>query len=741
MAQPAQQQTELDIYLNGANADTGAGTSKVVQNLINWSERDNLADEMDRTEIDELKHDLDKQYGEDLLSMKEWKEKYKNAFTLAKMKTHAEIKQKPFQGAAKVMAPYIFEAAVDFNARIISETISVKNPVKAEIFGKDTPQKKARAKRTSRYMNYKLTTNDHWIEDTDTEFMTLPIIGSSYKKTYYDPHTDTNESRLVIGDRLVFSHDAPTFEEARMHTEDLDYTKNDIAANLASDLWIMEDRDKLDEEKINYEFREYHYWHDMDGDGFEEPYIGTYCIDTDEIVRVVARYDEDSIRDFEGKVVSIEQDDYFTQKILIPDPEGKPYGMGWGILLHDIYETINTNVRQLIDAGTLANSASNTGIIAATLEPMLNQPGRMQEGTIELEMGRIRTIQTASGSSLRDSFVQMPFAGPQPALFELMKYLEESARRMAIASFSVEANPGEAASLYLARLQQALKAPNTMTWRVMRGLTKELKKLQKLFYKYGSNEDYNRVLDDYEIIPAQEAPPPQPGQPPQPGTPQQSRPVTHDIRRDFDYRDCDILPTADPSQGSEIERAMKVQAIDQMSDRPYAQGVLNGRELVKRNLESMNEPDIETLMPPPATPQPDPLLEQQKAYMEMERQFRDREMRMKEQELLLKQSKQAIEARKILVELGHEDKKTDAEVANKVADTLKKVAEAAALDMENGLGRLKDAQVTLITDNGDNLNGRLTQGPTATTAGPAIKTAAATPTNAANNIGRPGPLA
>lgn len=663
--------------------ETGDEASAAVSKLLGWAEQDNLIDQFDRKDLDQLKADLSDQYGQDLNTMKGWSKKYDKAFTLAKMKVSEEKKTKPFEGAAKVMMPYVIEAAIDFNARMIPDTIASKTPVKAEVFGRETDEKEARADRVAEFSNYLLSTNKFWKRDTDQEFMALPIVGTSYKKTYYCPLSKRFESRMVKADEIIFSHEAPTFEEAPLITHNVKYTKNDVAAHMSADLWEMKDRERLDDEKTEYDFREYHLWYDLDEDGYQEPYIATYCEETDEIVRVVARYDEEGINELNGEIVCIEADDYFTQKVLIPDPEGKPYGLGWGILLHDIYDSINTNTRMLIDAGALANSASNTGFIAASLSPQLNQPGRMQEGALDMEMGKYKTIQVANGGSFKDSVVQMPFAGPQPVLFQLMQHLEEGARRMSLASFHVESNAGEAATLYLARLQQALKVPNAMIWRVYEGLTEEFRKLHKLIYKYGDDEEYNRVLDDVEV------------QKDERGNTVGEKPVQRSLREDFNYEDCDIVPTADPTQGSEMERMMKAQVLTDMMALPYAQQVLDPREVVERQLKAASEPNIEVLMPPPPPPQPDPMIEQQKAFMAMEAEFRNREMGIKEQELQLKQLKIMQDAQREAAKLGIDTRLGEADVAKKTAEVLRIIAETSALGVETDLARLQSAENTI----------------------------------------------
>ena len=78
-------------------------------------------------------------------------------------------------------------------------------------------------------------------------------------------------------------------------------------------------------------------------------------------------------------------------------------GLGFGILLHDIFDTINTNTRQLIDAGTLANVGNSSGLIASGVQPRGNQANRYQTVLIVSKMScsrmpKPRPIGEPSGS-------------------------------------------------------------------------------------------------------------------------------------------------------------------------------------------------------------------------------------------------------------------------------------------------------------------------------------------------------
>jgi hypothetical protein len=92
-------------------------------------------------------------------------------------------------------------------------------------------------------------------------------------------------------------------------------------------VWLDIDLDQItpdnvatepDTEKY-YTFLEQHKYLDLDGDGYEEPYIVTVEKDSQRVVRIVARYKEDDIREnAAGKIMRITPCMYFADYKFIP---------------------------------------------------------------------------------------------------------------------------------------------------------------------------------------------------------------------------------------------------------------------------------------------------------------------------------------------------------------------------------------------------------------------------------------
>jgi chaperonin GroES len=627
--------------------------------LIKYLDEGNIADELeDNTGTAQKIITL---YDEATASMQPWLKKYKKALSLAKLQPTAngkEVEHKtfPFEGASLTMMPFILEAALDFNSRAAPEIAWSNKIAHAKVYGQNSPDKEDRAVRVSDYMNAQLCEEmPTWRSDQDKGLMILPIIGTTYKRSFFCYEDQSVDSSLLLADQVIFNHDYATFEEAPDRFRVETYTRNQVIGYIRGDQkWDLEE-DALEEDVDNFEFIHAETWVDLDGDGLKEPYTATIFRDSEKIVCLYPRYDDDTVyMNDDGDIVKVVPVESLTQYRFIPDPEGGPMGLGWGILLGPMFETINTNVRQLIDSGTLAITSANSGLISKQMAS--GRGNAVKSGPIEIVMGQLTPVETNGTAPLRDSIVQLPFAGPNTVLFQLMEYLVSSARSMTNATVNAEAQPGEAASLYLARLQQALKVPNVIVMRVYDCCKQELQKIALLNYRHFDDEKYNKVLDLQASV---------------------------SMEKDFDPNDFDVRMVADPSQGSDIERINRAQVIYEMAKDPQQPGqVLNYRKAVLDVLEAMKASNIEELAPEPDPNAKDPMQEmilaQQMAEMEMRK--RDQDLRAQENQfkglkLQLEQQRSAMQAAKEMSELGLAADKQEAEITRLYTQSLKDLVE------------------------------------------------------------------
>ncbi len=640
--------------------------------LLSFLDRNNLVDELidadgDAARIINSYHDANN-------SMQKWRKKYKKALKLAKLEPEADHKTFPFDGASVVMMPFILESMLDFSSRAAPDLVWTKNVVNGRIYGKNTSDKNEREERVAEYMNHQLSEMiPNWRHEYDKALLTLACVGSFYKKTYWDSEIGEVRSDVVSSDELIFNQDYKCFEEAPDKFQLCKYSRNEVISFIRGDQkWAMDEND-FDEDEPDFTFYECYTWLDLDEDGLTEPYIVIICEKNEQIVFVAPYFDEDSIiYNDDGEVIRVKALNYFTPYTFIPDPAGGPLGLGWGILLGPMYDAINTTIRQLIDAGTLSNTAANSGLI--NIDTTTGRGNSIQSGPIEVKMGQLTPVTTRGTSgSLSQNVVQFPFSGPNQTLFQLTDYLIGSSRNLTTAASTIEANAGEAASLYLARLQQGLKVPNAIIMRVYESAKEEFKKIARLNHKHYSDKKYNRVLD---------------------------RDQNYSMEQDFNPKDCDIVMVSDPSKGSELERAARASAVLEEAKVQPAQ-ILNLRQAYIDWLEVMKTPDIDLIAPEP-TGEVDPMQQMFLAQQQMEAEFRNRDMAAKERRLMLEEQRTALEAAKQMSNLGIQADKTESEIALNYAKALKTIVDSNDQKLEQSIATIKNIEESFI---GEDING------------------------------------
>lgn len=647
--------------------------------LIKQLDEGNLVDRLSKLESKTpggIYEEIQGAYESARTSMEGWLKRYNKALKLAKMQPFdssgkdIESKDFPIEGASLAMMPFILEAMLDFSSRASPELVWTDRIVAAKVQGMDQDQfKLKRAERVEAFMNYQLTQEiPGWRNGQDKLVMALPCVGTAYKKTYFDYEEKMVCSDLRMADKVIFDMACHSFADAPNKFEPLTLTRNQVISNIRGNAEWKIDEDKLEKDKKEFEFTEAYIWLDLDEDGLEEPYCAVLWPDSNQIVCLYPNYDEDTITfNDDGEVVKIREKEVYTQYIFLPDPEGGPMGMGWGILLGPTFNAINSLVRQSIDAGVLALTSSNSGLIAQSASSQ-GRGNRQLASQIKVKMGELTPYpMEALNGSLRENVIQFPFAGPSAVLFQLTEYLAEAARRLSVAAYNVEANQGEAASLYLARLQQGLKVPNSIVMRVYEAAKEECKKIALLDYKHHDSKKYNKVLDE---------------------------PQQHIMQKDFDPEDCDIALFADPAQGSDIERVAKAQNVYSlaMEQASAQQNVIALREATVDLLKAQkyDEAAIERLAPKPDPNAPPPKeMQLILAQQQFEAELQQKELALKEQDLALRERKQELEtlkqahqAAKELSELGLKADLDEATITEKYANALKGLVKDAGLTYE-----------------------------------------------------------
>ena len=565
---------------------------------------DNIAEELDEDTLNKIGSKIVDAYEEDLDSRSEWEDRFDKSMDLA-MQT-VEKKSFPWDGASNVKYPILTTAALQFSSRAYPALISGTQVVKGKVSGFDQDGEKHRsAIRVGKHMSYQvLEEMENWEEDMDKLCVILPIVGSVFKKTYFSPTLGHNISELIYPKDLVVNYWTKDLETASRKTHVLELSENDIYERVAMEFYIETDVDTstqtIDEgenersgvkaprdgdDSTPYVFLEQHCFLDLDDDGYAEPYIVTVNLETENVVRIVARWDEEEIQFKEdGTLIRIKPVEYFTKYSFVPNPDGGFYDVGFGMLLGPINNTVNTLINQLVDSGTLNNL--NAGFISKGI--------RIKGGKKSFGLGEWKTV-NSTAEDLRKGIVPLPTKDPSQVLFSLLSMMIDSANKLgSVTDILTGENPGQnqPATTTMAVIEQGLKVFSSIYKRMHRSLKKEFKKLYRLNRLYLPPESYFQVLDLGE------------------------EGAMQIFQMDYSADVTNVQPQADPNVASESQRLMKAQALTEM----ISLGTVNPTVVTARILEAQDQPNIPELMEmPPQQSDPRIELEQMVALDESER--------------------------------------------------------------------------------------------------------------------------
>lgn len=595
---------------------------KALQKII---DSENILEDLSEEDILDIKMRVTDGYDLDYKSMEDYVTKYNEIIKLASMNEETGDKTFPFIGASKVMLPQLSKAAVEFNSRTVPEVVNRKDIANVKVWGRPDELKQAKADRRALAINWQLKKGiKGWPERMDRALLLLPVAGMLFKKKWWDDGKICEA--LITADKMVYDHDAESFDDAprKSHWFYIDhnvyesYVRSGYYAQIEEIEKQKENNTKQQKIEKPLKLVESHCTLDLDHDGYSEPYIVTFYDASKQVVKIEKRFDKSDVMVEDGEVIKIDGEEFFTQSGFIPSLEKPAVFVGWGEMLFDLFKALNTMMRQMIDAGTLNNTAMNSGFISAGMK----EPGRSKSGRLEMILGQFTKVDVGAGQSLKDMIWTPQFQGVSQSFYQLLTDLRNEIDTYTTASQSMDVSAGEAATLYLARLQQALKVPNAITSRVYNSLTAEFLRIDDLMKRYMPEDKYKGIINWHPKIPpsiqqqyeeamaqyqqmAQEYQsrgimfPVEPPKDPQAVAEAQ-------ITKDGDFEEAfDIITTADPTLGNEQERIAKAEIV---ADRAQAiQGVYNTYEVEKKFLEAIGAVEIDKLLPEP-TNEPDPMM-------------------------------------------------------------------------------------------------------------------------------------
>jgi chaperonin GroES len=563
--------------------------------LRRWARATNIADELDSSECATLAGIVKREFEIDDTSRSEYLEKYKKWLDFAMQAV--QEKTYPWPRASNVVYPLLTSAAIQFAARAYPSIVRDSGVVKGEVVGEDkgepTPdpatggqlqiqgqpqwitkpgEKRQRADLVGRHMSWQLLTEqEEWEPQTDRMLVVLPIVGSMFRKSMFDPNLRRNVSETIDATHLVVNYHARSFETAPRKSEIIELYPWEIEERIRSGIFLDEefgtDIDQKDGTDTDspVTFIEQHRRYDLDDDGYAEPYIVTISRDSMKMARIRAGYEMAGVEwTDKGTIRRIAQVEYYTKYGFIPSPGSNVYDLGFGHLLYPINEAINTSLNQMFDAGHLQNVGG--GFIGSGIS--------LNTGAVRFQVGEYKPVNTMGGT-LKDNIFPLPFPGPSQVLFALVQFLVEAGKEIAaVKDIMVGDMPGDNTSgiTTLAVIEQGLKVYSAIHKRIHRSLSYEFRKLFRLNRLYLPKESGWLDGDTWRNI----------------------------TREDYG-RSAGVAPVSDPQMVTDMQRMGRAQFLLQFKDDP----LFNGREIRIRMLEAANIPDADMLLvqqPPPEDP-------------------------------------------------------------------------------------------------------------------------------------------
>lgn len=550
--------------------------------LLKFMDTENIAKDLDDDLLLKIGNQVVDGYELDKRSRSEWETTIDKAMEIAKQVM--TVKTDPWEGCANVKFPLLAVGAIQFAARTYPELVKEGSVVQATVSGEDPDgSRTAKAKRISSYMSYQLLEESAtWEEETDKLLIMLPIIGTIFRKTYYDPITNHPCVELCNPQDIVIHNSVRSLESARRISHRLLMYTNDILERINADIYCDINTalltnattdpklgiDQQDPDKLGELIEQHTFW-DLDGDGYKEPYIITVHKDTRKVLRIKARYDINGIRvSKDNKIISIKPINYFTDYHFIPSPDGSFYSLGFGTLLYPINESINSVFNQLLDAGALNNLQS--GFIGGGI--------RIQGGRLTFKPGEWKKIDTI-GTAIQDNVFPLPVKEPSQTLLSLLQLLIQTGKEL---TGVIDILPDDQqtqnvpATTIVSLLDQRLKPLKAVFKRVYRSFKKEFEKLYYLNSVYlPDQKTYFTILNERLAV----------------------------AKQDFVEPDYTVKPIADPSMSSESQRILKVELLRGALAQPGGQ-LLNPMDVMTRWISELNMSNPQQLIAKPEPPKP-----------------------------------------------------------------------------------------------------------------------------------------
>ena len=547
----------------------------------------NLAEVLEESTLNKLADELVGSVDGDVSSRKDWADTFVKGLDVLGFK-HEE-RGEPWEGACGVYSTVLAEAAIRFQAETMSETFPAAGPVKVKVLGEETKEKEDAAQRVKADMNYELT--ERMVEyrpEHERLLYSLGLAGSAFKKVYYDPNIGRQVAMYIPAEDVIVPYGASNVESAERVTHIMRKTKNDLkklqASGFYKDIDLGEPQPyhtDIEERKAeeggysitdDYRYAVYEIHADVVIEGIDDsedeiakPYVITIERGSNEVLAVRRNWNPDDPLMLKRQ--------HFVHYVYVPGFGF--YGLG---LIHIIggYAKAGTSlIRQLVDAGTLANLPG--GLKSRGL--------RIKGDDTPIEPGEFKDVDVPSGS-IRDNIMPLPYKEPSQTLLALLNQITTEGRRLgAISDMNISDMSANApVGTTLALLERTLKPMAAVQARVHYAMKQEFKMLKTIMAEYAP------VEYAYE-------------------------PMRGSVSaKQMDYMMVDVIPVSDPNSSTMAQRVVQYQAVLQMSQ--SAPQIYDLPQLHRQMIEVLGVKNADKLVPTEDDITPvDPVSENMNALM------------------------------------------------------------------------------------------------------------------------------
>jgi len=548
--------------------DDGSVTLEFGEQEMEAEHGDNLVEYLSENDLSLISQELMASYDADVRSRKDWSKTYTKGLKLLGL--GFEDRTFPWQGASGVFHPLLTEAVIRAQSQMMLEMFPAEGPARGKMVGKETPEKIKQNLRVETDLNYHLTEVMYeYRTDTEQLLFNLPLAGSAFRKVYYDPTIGRVTACFVPAEDFIVNYGATDLRSCSRATHRMKKPINEILKLQAVGFYRDVDLPDTVPEYSDIEKAE--------GDiGDQEPTIEHD--DRHTLLEMYVDYDVPGFEDEDGialpyiitiekgsgKVLSIyrnwEEEDMYRQKVMhfshykyIPGPGF--YGLGLIHIIGGLAKSATSVLRQLIDAGTLANLPA--GLKSRGL--------RIKGDDSPIKPGEFRDVDVPGGA-IKDNITFLPYKEPSTVLYQLLTGLIDEGRRLAsVADLKIsDMNSQAPVGTTLAIIERTMKVMSAIQARVHAALKEELRIIARTIKDYG-NPEYEYEVDEGATR-----------------------------AQDYDER-IDIIPVSDPNASTMAQRIMQYQAALQLSQQ--APQLYDLPELHRQMIDALGLKEAEKLIP------------------------------------------------------------------------------------------------------------------------------------------------